>query len=156
MHKLDADFEEIDISLEGCQEILEYQFQEPELLEIALTHASIAKTRLCSNERMEFLGDSILGAVVCDELYKRYPNDTEGELTRVKSVVVCRETCSVVTKQLGLDRYIRLGKGLSTVNELPLSIVAGVLESVIAAIYLDGGFEAARTFSSARDGRTNH
>lgn len=142
-HPLDSDDE---FSLEQCEVILEYEFQDYDLLENALTHASIAKTRLASNERLEFLGDAILGAVVCEELFSRYPTHTEGELTRVKSVVVSRETCSNVTKRLGLENFIRLGKGLSGNKELPLSIVAGVFESVVAAIYLDGGYDAAREF----------
>jgi ribonuclease-3 len=113
---------------------------------LALTHASVARTRIESNERLEFLGDAILGTIICEALYHRYPEFPEGELTRIKSSLVSRTTCAVVAGQLGLDRFLMLGKGLLTHNHIPSSILAGVFESVVAAIYLDGGFEAVRPF----------
>jgi len=75
-----------------CENALDYHFQNRELLRNCLTHASGANHRLASNERLEFLGDAILGAVVCEMLYQRFPEDTEGELTRIKSIVVSRST----------------------------------------------------------------
>ena len=80
--------------LESCQERIEYFFHDVNLLRRALTHASRAEHRLASNERLEFLGDSILGVVVCEHLFHTYPSQLEGELTRIKSVVVSRKTCA--------------------------------------------------------------
>ena len=78
-----------------------------------LTHSSIARTRLDSNERLEFLGDAILGTIVCELLFHRFPEKTEGELTRIKSVVVSRTTCAKLTLDLNLGDFLRLGKGLA-------------------------------------------
>src|SRR5215470_18453947 len=96
--------------LEDCQEAIGYQFRQPELLRSALTHASGANTRLASNERMEFLGDSILGLVVCEQLYLRFPDYQEGDLTKIKSVVVSRRTCARISKQLNLGDYLFMGR----------------------------------------------
>jgi ribonuclease-3 len=135
-----------DSRLTECQQVLGYHFQEPGLLVRALTHSSIARTRLESNERLEFLGDAILGAVVCEQLYSFYPDATEGEMTRIKSVVVSRATCALLTRRLGLDRFLILGRGVDAQGRLPGSIMAAVFEAVVGAIYVDGGFEPARTF----------
>ena len=132
--------------LDACQAILEYQFQNPDLLVAALTHASSADHRLVSNERMEFLGDAILGCVVCEQLYHEFPTYLEGELTRIKSIVVSRETCARVSKRIGLGQFLILGKGMTTNPTVPDSVLAAVLESLIAAIYLDGGSPPARDF----------
>jgi ribonuclease-3 len=83
----------LDEVLSACEQSLEYQFRDRLLLQRCLTHSSIARTRLESNERLEFLGDAILGSVVCELLFHRFPEKTEGELTRIKSVVVSRTTC---------------------------------------------------------------
>jgi ribonuclease-3 len=132
--------------LERCQRVLDYRFEDPSLLREALTHASGANHRLVSNERLEFLGDAILGAVVCDYLYHRFPDYLEGELTRIKSHVVSRRTCAKLTRSLGLDDFLVLGKGMSLGRPTPGSVQADVLESLIGAIYLDGGLNAARRF----------
>ncbi len=132
--------------LRECEETIGYRFSDRGLLARALTHASIARTRLESNERLEFLGDAILGAVACERLFHDYPDATEGELTRIKSVVVSRATCARVTHQIGLDRFLLLGRGVDSPGGLPSSILAAVYESVIGAMYLDGGFEPAREF----------
>jgi len=129
-----------------CEEKLGYKFREPKLLQAALTHASGAPYRLASNERLEFLGDAILGMIVCDLLYHRYPKHSEGDLTKIKSVVVSRQTCARVARRLELDRDLVLGKGMSSNYKLPTSLLAGVFESLVAAIYLDGGMEAIRPF----------
>ena len=125
-----------------CEQALQYQFRDRELLLRCLTHASVARIRLDSNERLEFLGDAILGAIVCDQLFSMYPDKTEGELTRVKSVVVSRTSCAKISADLGLDRCLQLGKGLADHETIPLSIMAAVFESLIAGVYLDGGFDA--------------
>ncbi len=130
--------------LRRCEEILSYDFQDQALLEQCCTHASLAVTRLESNERLEFLGDAILGAVVSEELYQRYPELPEGDLTRMKSTLVSRETCARVTRRIGLDEVVRLGKGVRTQRKVPASILAAIYESVIGGVYLDGGFIAAK------------
>lgn len=132
--------------MEECEEVIDFRFRDRNLLKRCLTHASIARTRLSSNERLEFLGDAILGVIVCEHLYHRFPEKTEGELTRIKSSVVSRTTCAKVSRRMGLDRFLLLGKGLATHDRVPMSIMAAATESLIAGVYLDGGFEAARTF----------
>ena len=136
--------------LDECEAVLNYAFQDRALLRCALTHASIARTRLESNERLEFLGDAILGAIVCEYLFRAYPEATEGELTRIKSVVVSRATCAELTLELGLERFLRMGRGVDSHGRIPGSILAAAFEAVVGAIYVDGGFEPARAFVLAQ------
>lgn len=136
----------LDDMLDQCESALQYRFRDRELLQCCLTHASIAETRLASNERLEFLGDAILGTVICECLYHMFPEYPEGELTRIKSIVVSRTTCAQVSDHLGLDRFLLLGKGLSSYGSVPRSIMAAVFESLVAGIYLDGGLEEVRQF----------
>ena len=131
---------------EDAQRTLGYLFRNATLLREALTHASSADHRLKSNERMEFLGDAILGYIVCEELYRAYPDLLEGDLTKIKSAVVSRRTCAEVTRSIGLEELLNLGKGMTSRPGLPASVAAAVFESIIAAIYLDGGMDAARSF----------
>ena len=105
-----------------------------------------AEHRLASNERLEFLGDAILGFVVCELLFRQFPQYLEGELTKIKSIVVSRQTCAKISEALGLQEFLILGKGMTTTPTVPPSVLADVFESLIAAIYLDGGHEAARQF----------
>ena len=133
-----------DDKLERCEEVLGYRFTDRELLRTCLTHSSVARTRLASNERLEFLGDAILGLVVCELLFRQFPEEPEGELTRMKSALVSRHTCAAVSERLGLEDFLYLGKGLATHRRLPSSILAAALESLVAGVYLDGGLEAAR------------
>lgn len=130
--------------LEACQEALGHRFKNPDLLRQALMHASSTDDRAVSNERQEFLGDAILGAVVSEELYTNFPNALEGELTRIKSAVVSRRALARVGERLGLARFLILGRGIAQSERLPDSVLAGAFESVVAAVYLDGGLEAAR------------
>jgi ribonuclease-3 len=132
--------------LQDCQEAIGYKFRRPELLRAALTHTSGANTRLGSNERMEFLGDSVLGLATCEQLYARFPEYQEGDLTKVKSVVVSRKTCAQFSRDLGLGDYLFLGKGMNGYGEIPSNILADVFEALVAAIFLDGGWDAARAF----------
>lgn len=132
-----------------CQGMLDYRFRDLGLLKEALTHASIADDRRLSNERLEFLGDSVLGLVVCHRLFELFPEYLEGDLTKLKSAVVSRNTCAAVANAMGLTELIFVGKGMtgrSGAAQRPSSLAAGALESIIAAIYLDGGFEEARAF----------
>jgi ribonuclease III len=138
--------------LDAIQTILGYRFRDMDLLRSSLTHASIAENRLASNERLEFLGDAVLGLVICEELYQRYPQFLEGDMTRIKSVVVSRETCSLVADRLGIVRYLSLGKGITEAASLPASLAACAYEAVTGAIYLDGGLEPARRFILAHMG----
>ncbi|MFH0982177.1 MAG: ribonuclease III [Planctomycetota bacterium] len=133
-------------ALARAQEALDYRFQDMSLLETALVHASAASGRVNSNERMEFFGDAILGMVVCEELYRRFPESLEGDLTKIKSVVVSRRVCAGIAEESGLDSLLFLGKGMSDRADLPMSLRAAVTEAVVAAIYLDGGLEEARRF----------
>jgi ribonuclease-3 len=132
--------------LEAVEALVEYRFEDRGLLVAALTHASIAEHRLASNERLEFLGDAVLGLVVCQELFDRYPDALEGEMTRIKSVVVSRDTCARVTNRLGLMAHMSLGKGISDADQLPSSLAACAYEAVVGAMYLDGGLDVARAF----------
>jgi ribonuclease III len=132
--------------LEKLQQRIDYRFADRNLLLAALTHASGAEHRLASNERLEFLGDAILGAVVCEMLFRQYPEYLEGELTRIKSIVVSRLTCAKLSEVLGMQEFLILGKGMTTTPSVPSSLLADVFESLVAAIYLDGGGAAARRF----------
>ncbi|MEM9185143.1 MAG: ribonuclease III [Planctomycetota bacterium] len=136
----------LDALLARCEERVGYVFADRGLLESALTHASGADSRVASNERMEFLGDAILGAVVCERLYRMFPEFLEGDLTRLKSVVVSRQTCAKLSREMGFTEFLILGKGMTTSPDVPMSVLADVFESIIAAIYLDGGRDAANGF----------
>lgn len=135
--------------MKTLEERLGYHFQNRALLENALTHSSYANEHrdagLSSNERLEFLGDSVLGMVVADHLYREHPNMPEGELTRTRAAMVCEESLVEVARVLDLGRYLRLGKGEDAGGgrERP-SILADATEAVLAAIYLDGGIAQAR------------
>jgi ribonuclease-3 len=139
-------FSDHDALLDACEQKIQYRFKDRELLTAALTHASSASHRLASNERLEFLGDAILGLVVCEQLFHSYPEFLEGELTRVKSVVVSRLTCARISTELKLDECLLLGKGMAVHRTIPKSLMADVFESLVAAIYLDGGIEEAKRF----------
>lgn len=135
-----------DEALARCQSAIGIQFKNTEVLASALTHASIATNRLESNERLEFLGDAILGMVVCQYLYQNYPDYLEGELTKIKSTVVSGKTCAKISEELGLAECLFLGNGISARTKLPTSVMAAVFESLIAAIFLDAGHDVARDF----------
>ena len=128
-----------------------YRFRNISYLQNALAHSSYANERwhnsLMSNERLEFLGDSILGMVVADHLYRSFPNRPEGELTRMRADMVCERALAKVANQIGLGGHILLGKGEELGGGRSReSILADAVESVIAACYLDGGMEAAKQF----------
>lgn len=129
-----------------CEQHIGYEFHDQELLRAALTHASSADVRKESNERMEFLGDAVLGLVICRDLYDRLPDAMEGELTKIKSAVVSRRTCAEIADELHLTESLLLGQGMEPGEQLPKSLAAGTLEAIVAAIYLDGGLPAAEEF----------
>ena len=128
-----------------------YRFQNINLLRNALTHSSYANERwhdsLMSNERLEFLGDSILGMVVADHLYKNFPDRPEGELTRMRADMVCETSLALIAAQLDLGQHLLLGHGEERFGgRSRASILADAVESVIAACFLDGGMDAAKGF----------
>jgi ribonuclease-3 len=135
----------IDI-IHRAEAILGYRFTNESLLNESLTHASVAEHPLSSNERMEFLGDAILGYVVCEYLFNLFPEQREGDLTKIKSAVVSRRSCALISDKIGLTELLNLGKGMSGRTDLPESLPAAVYESIVAAIYLDGGMEPAKHF----------
>ena len=128
-----------------------YRFKNISLLQNALTHSSYANERwhnsLMSNERLEFLGDSVLGMVVAEYLYKTFPDRPEGELTRMRADMVCEKTLASVAGRIELGRHLMLGNGEEQGGGRSRdSILADAVESVIAASFLDGGMPAARSF----------
>jgi ribonuclease-3 len=129
-----------------AEKILGYQFKNPDLLKESLTHASIADNRLLSNERMEFLGDAVLDLIVCEALYRRFPEYLEGDLTKIKSAVVSRRTCAEVSNETGLTDLLITGKGIHSRAAMPNSLAAAVYESITAALYLDGGFDVVKEY----------
>lgn len=128
-----------------------YRFNNLSLLQNALAHSSYANERwhngLMSNERLEFLGDSVLGMLVADYLYRQFPDRPEGELTRMRADMVCERALAAVANTLGLGKHLLLGKGEELGGGRSRdSILADAVESVIAACYLDGGMAAAAAF----------
>lgn len=119
-----------------------HEFEDQSLVEQALTHRSAGSV---NNERQEFLGDAILGFVVADELYRRFPEADEGQMSRLRAGLVKRETLAAVARQLELGKYLVLGPGeLRTGGHARDSTLADALEALFAAIYQDGGYQAAR------------
>jgi ribonuclease-3 len=133
-------------TMQQIEKAIDYEFRDKNLLVKGFTHSSAADDRLSSNERLEFLGDAVLGLVICDVLFTRFGTYLEGDLTKLKSSLVSRSTCAKITQALGIQIFLCVGKGMSRTRELPKSIDAGLLEAVIGAIYVDGGFEKAQIF----------
>src|SRR5688572_16044228 len=134
------------VDVQRIEQLLGHQFSDLDLLKRSVTHASLVDSRLQSNERLEFLGDAVLGLVVCSYLYDEYDDLLEGEMTKIKSTVVSRRVCAEIALALGLAEWLRLGKGMSRHHALPSSVLAAVFESLVGALYLDGGLEKARAF----------
>jgi ribonuclease-3 len=133
-------------TLRQIEQTIGYEFSDKKLLAKAFTHSSAVDNRILSNERLEFLGDSVLAVVVCQTLFERFPHYLEGDLTKIKSMIVSRGTCAKVSRRLGLQKYLKVGKGMVSSRALSGSLAAGVIETAIGAIYIDGGFEAAQSF----------
>lgn len=135
--------------LEALEKQIGYTFQNKSLIETALTHSSYAnemKHGTKYNERLEFLGDAVLSIIVSDYLFNKF-HLPEGELTKLRASLVCEKTLHLFAQHISLGDYLRLGRGeeMTGGRERP-SICADAFEAVIAAIYLDGGIEAARSF----------
>ncbi len=136
--------------MKELMDVIGYRFTEDELLKTALTHSSYAnevKKGTPYNERLEFLGDSVLSIVVSDYLFLHYKHLPEGELTKLRASLVCERTLCEFARSIELGKYMRFGRGedASGGRERP-SILSDAFEAVIAAIYLDGGIESARDF----------
>ena len=133
-------------TLQQLEQIISHKFSDKNLLAQALTHSSAVDNRLLSNERLEFLGDAVLAVVICQTLFERFSGYLEGDLTKVKSMLVSRGSCARLSRQLRLHKFLKVGKGMASSRALSGSLAAGVLEAVIAAIYIDSGFDTARSF----------
>ena len=132
--------------LDNCQEQINYSFKDITLLTKALTHTSRRSDFNFSNERLEFLGDAVLGMIISEYLFKMFPDYYEGELTKIKSVVVSQPTLAKVGHSLNLETYLIVGKGLVNRLSFPRSLLANAFEAVVGAIYLDGGLEIVQKF----------
>jgi ribonuclease-3 len=130
--------------LAQCQQVLGHAFVDPGLLRLALTHASAKAAGLPSNERLEFLGDAVLGAVISEHLYRLMPEAAEGDLTRTRSLVVSSRALARAGRAAGLHEFLTLGKGIRAAHALPQSLLANAVEAVLGAVYLDGGLERVR------------
>ena len=136
------------LALEGLEQKLGYRFQNKELLRRAVTHSSYSNEtgarnhHLLCNERLEFLGDSVLSIITSEYLYRTYPNLPEGDLTRMRAAVVCEEALASYSERIGLGGYLLLGKGESNNGGARKpAVIADAFEAVLAAIYLDAGEE---------------
>ena len=135
--------------MKQLEELLDYRFRDPALLTLALTHSSFGNEQgdHRDNERLEFLGDSVLGFITAEYLFQTFGTLPEGELTKHRANAVCEKTLAEYARQIRLGDYLRLGKGEQrTGGARRPSILSDAFESVIAAIYLDGGMEEARRF----------
>jgi ribonuclease-3 len=131
--------------IDRLQDILGYRFANPDLLARALTHASAVNGRDMQNyQRLEFLGDRVLGLVVADMLVERFPEAPEGELSRRLARLVSRETCTEIAGAMQLEKYLRIGGGQKNTVRPSAGMLSDVCEAVIAAVYRDGGIDAAR------------
>ena len=125
--------------------LLDYQFKNNRLLEEALTHASARKSSKVNNERLEFLGDRVLGLVIAEELLRKNPNSTEGEIATYYNSLVKKETCSFIAKEIGLENLLTLGKSVKRTNDRQKDKILGnAIEALIGAIFLDAGFEVSK------------
>ena len=132
--------------LRECEARIEYQFRDKNLLRASL-NARLRRNAPAGFQRAFGIpGRCNSGAVVCELLFRQYPEFLEGDLTRLKSIVVSRQTCAKISQSLGMHEFLILGKGMTTHPTVPVSLLADVFESLIAAIYLDGGDSAAREF----------
>lgn len=138
-------------SREELEEKIQYHFRDPQLLTVAVTHTSYAnehrKQRVHHNERLEFLGDAVLEVISSEYLFRKYPDKEEGELSKMRASMVCEPSLAKCARDLDLPDFLRLGKGEEQMGgRRKDSITSDATEAVIGAIYLDGGFDAAKKF----------
>lgn len=137
------------VNISKFEDIIKYKFKNKQFILEALTHSSYSNENksYSFNERLEFLGDSVLGIVISDYLFRNEQNLPEGELTKLRANIVCEESLSDIAKEINLGKHILLGRGEeATGGRDRISILADAFEAVIAAIYLDGGIENAKEF----------
>lgn len=136
--------------MKTLQEKIKYFFKDESLLKIALTHSSYsneAKNKLKNNERLEFLGDSVISLIVSKHLFKTFPEEAEGELTKVRAFFVCDDSLAGFAEKIELGKYLKIGKGEEHAGGRSRpSILEDAFEALVGAIYLDGGFKAAKSF----------
>ena len=140
---------EREYQMKKLEEVIGYKFKNRKYLDIALTHSSYANEsrdrKLKSNERLEFLGDSVLGLVCAARLFGEHPDVMEGELTKMRSALVCEGALCICAREIGLGEHLRLGKGEEAGGGRTRdSILADAMEALIGAVYLDAGFDAAK------------
>ena len=144
-------FDKMSKKMDEIQNIITYRFKNILVLQEALTHSSYAKEfkngKIAYNERLEFLGDSILGLVVSDYIFNKYTDLPEGELTKIRANVVCESSLAERALKINLGNFLRLGKGEQlSGGRKRVSILADAMEAVIGALYIDGGLDVARKF----------
>lgn len=129
----------------SIEKIIGHNFKNKELLKTAFTHSSFANEHKCeSNERLEFLGDSILSVIIAEEIFKRY-HKSEGELTKIRASLVSESSLAFIAKMLGIDKFLVVGAGLCG-KEPTVAMIADLFEATLAALYLDAGMDKARKF----------
>lgn len=137
--------------LREFEKMIGYRFKSMDLLNTALTHPSYLNEKQIKDrshyERMEFLGDAVLGLIVCGHIFKEFPHYSEGSLSDIKSHVVSEKHLASISKRMGMGKYILLGAGEArSGGRRKISILANVFESIVGSIFLDGGFESARRY----------
>lgn len=138
-----------DTAFKELEQKLNIHFKDKELLKVALTHSSYAngKKNIKFNERLEFLGDSVLQISISEYLFLTYTNKSEGELTKRRALIVCENSLYEIAKRWGIGNYIKMSKGEElTGGRERVSILADCVEAIIAAVYIDSGFEKAKEF----------
>ncbi len=132
--------------IRACEQALGYTFFDKRLIKTALTHSSSTADKRLDNERLEFFGDAVLDLVVREFLFHNYPDRQEGDLTEAKSSVVCRSSLAKAAKRMDLTAYLFLGRGIGKKRAVPDSLLADAYEAIVAAIYLDGGYQPVKNF----------
>ncbi len=132
--------------IHSCEQVLGYTFFDKKLIKTALTHSSSTSDKHLDNERLEFFGDAVLDLVIREHLYHNYPNHREGDLTEAKSAVVCRASLAKASKKMDMKSYLFLGRGIGKKRGVPDSLLADAYEAIVAAIYLDGGYQPVKNF----------
>ncbi len=132
--------------LSRCEASIGHVFRDRDLLAAALTHASTKVTSGRSNERLEFLGDAVLGVIVSRILFDEHPDFEEGRMTKARAQVVSRKSLAEIGREMGLKEFLVVGKMFATRDHIAASVLSNALEAVVAAVYLDGGIEAAERF----------
>ena len=130
--------------IKDLEKIIKYNFKKSSLLEKALTHKSLNND--INNEKLEFLGDRVLGLVISEILLKKYPNEKEGIIDKKFANLVNKKTCSLIAKKINLKKFILLGSSHKKLERSADKISSDCLEALIGAIYLDGGFKSVEKF----------